>query len=70
MLAVALADGSVRWQSATKEMHARLEAARLPVMPRTTGRMSPINGSNRSPKYHHEKGEQIFIAFPEKMTDS
>lgn len=35
MVAIALVYGSVRWQSATREMHARLEAARRPIAPRT-----------------------------------
>ena len=31
IIAVVLIYGSRRWESATREMHARLEAARLPV---------------------------------------
>ena len=34
MIAVALVYGSHRWQSATKTMHAKMEAARLPIEPR------------------------------------
>lgn len=35
VLAIALAYGHSRWQSATREMHARLEAARLPIAVKT-----------------------------------
>jgi hypothetical protein len=35
IIAVALAYGSSRWQSATKELHTRLEASRLPIGSRT-----------------------------------
>lgn len=35
MIAIALVHGSSRWQSATKEMYARLEAARLPIRAKT-----------------------------------
>lgn len=31
IVAIALGYGSIRWQSATKEMHAKLESARLPI---------------------------------------
>lgn len=37
VIAIALVYGSSRWQSATEEMHARLEAARLPIGARTYG---------------------------------
>lgn len=37
MIAVALAYGSWRWQCATKEMHTRLEASRLPIGSKTYG---------------------------------
>ncbi|HEX9975348.1 MAG TPA: DUF6544 family protein, partial [bacterium] len=39
IIAIALVYGSSRWQSATKEMHAKLEAARLPIGAKT---YSPI----------------------------
>jgi hypothetical protein len=35
IITVALIYGSRRWESATKEMHAKLEAARLPVVRKT-----------------------------------
>lgn len=35
IIAIALVYGSNRWQSATKEMHAKLEAARLPIGAKT-----------------------------------
>lgn len=35
IIAIVLIYGSSRWQSATKEMHAKLEAARLPIEPKT-----------------------------------
>ena len=37
IIAVALIYGSRRWESATKEMHAELEAARLPIGTKTYG---------------------------------
>lgn len=35
IIAIALIYGSSRWQSATKEMHSKLEASRLPIEPKT-----------------------------------
>lgn len=35
IVAIALGYGSIRWQSATKEMHAKLESARLPIGAKT-----------------------------------
>ncbi len=35
IIAVVLAYGSLRWQAATREIRARLEAARLPIQPKT-----------------------------------
>ncbi|MEO8408124.1 MAG: hypothetical protein ABI476_06805, partial [Oxalobacteraceae bacterium] len=34
-MAAAIAYGALRWQAGTRELRARLEAARLPVKPRT-----------------------------------
>lgn len=35
IIAVALLYGLSRWQAGTKEMHTRLEAARVPIEPKT-----------------------------------
>ena len=35
IIAVALLYGLSRWQAGTKEMHTRLEAARVPIAPKT-----------------------------------
>ena len=35
IITVALVYGSIRWQSGTKEIHTKLEAARLPIEPKT-----------------------------------
>jgi len=35
IIAIAVVYGFSRWQSATKEMHAKLEAARLTIEPKT-----------------------------------
>ena len=40
VVAIALAYGSSRWQSATRKMHAKLEAARLPAAQTP---MTPMN---------------------------
>lgn len=64
IIAIALVYGYIRWQSATKEMHARLEAARLPIEPRTyddrelEGLPAPVQ------RYFHAvlKGSQPMVA--------
>jgi len=53
IVSIALGYGSIRWQSATKEMHAKLKSARLPIGAKTYSRNELLGLPAPVQRYFH-----------------